>query len=1028
MPERYEGEGGSLTREPDRFSDLAWELLLASQDTARSWRHAELDVEHLLLTLLQDPAFATWVQPLGLDRDRALDALEAFCAEQPPARQGSLYVGEALETLLEQADQRRSAWGSRLIDGPHLLLALLEEPRIGAAALAAAGLREEDLNRALRAVPAAAPPSEPAAAAPVTMASPSRPAGVSVPASTAARARTAPSPPRSADDWIDAPPAAAAAIAAPESARSAEPMASPGQELRLEEEASALERFGRDLTAAARAGELDPVIGRTVEIRRLIQVLSRRSTNNPVLIGEPGVGKTAVAELLAQRIVAGDVPEALRGVRLIALDLGALIAGAKFRGQFEERLRAVLAEVRRADAEVGSQGQEAGVVLFIDELHTVVSSDRSSADAGSILKPALARGDLRCIGATTPEDYSRTIEKDQALNRLFQQVVIREPNLESSVEILRGLRERYEIHHGVTISDRAMVGAVRLADRYISDRCLPDSAIDLIDEAAATLRMEATSKPQAVEEAEAELARVQLALLAAEAAPMQERLALQEQRRLAMDRLEELQERWRLERERQADLRELLHRDEELQQAIALAERDGDLQEAARLRFEELRPLQQERQILEEELQRDPMLREQVEESDIADVVARWTGIPVQRLIAGERQKLLELEQRLAERVIGQPEAVEAVAAAIRRSRAGMQGSRRPIGSFLFLGPTGVGKTELAKALAASLFDEEEALVRLDMSECMERNAVARLVGAPPGYVGYEEGGQLTEAVRRRPYAVVLLDEVEKAHPEVFNLLLQVLDDGRLTDSQGRTVDFRHTVVIMTSNLASRAILEHARRRAESAFAVSSVASAAAEPAVAAAPTGHDEASPRQSPHEQSPYEQGVHDPGVADKAVADKYSADQGSADQDSADRSLEAAVDRALASHFRPEFLNRIDEVIRFRPLEAADLERIVRLQIRDLAALLAEQNLDLSVEEPVVQRLAAAGYEPEYGARPLRRVLRRQLENPLATELLEDRFSNASGVVVSLAEPGKASMPGLRFLPVPAAGGQDLGSDVR
>ena len=526
--------------------------------------------------------------------------------------------------------------------------------------------------------------------------------------------------------------------------------------------------------------------------------------------------------------------------------------------------------------------------------------------------------------------------------------------------------------------------------------------------------MEATSKPQAVEEAEAELARVQLALLAAEAAPMHERLALQEQRRLAMERLEELQERWRLERERQADLRELLHRDEELQQAIALAERDGDLQEAARLRFEELRPLQQERQILEEELQRDPMLREQVEESDIADVVARWTGIPVQRLIAGERQKLLELEQRLAERVIGQPEAVAAVAAAIRRSRAGMQGSRRPIGSFLFLGPTGVGKTELAKALAASLFDEEEALVRLDMSECMERNAVARLVGAPPGYVGYEEGGQLTEAVRRRPYAVVLLDEVEKAHPEVFNLLLQVLDDGRLTDSQGRTVDFRHTVVIMTSNLASRAILEHARRRAESAFAVSS----AAEPAVAAAPTGHDEASPRQSLHEQ----------GAHDQDSADNYSADQGSADQDSADRSLEAAVDRALASHFRPEFLNRIDEVIRFRPLEAADLERIVRLQIRDLAALLAEQNLDLSVEEPVVQRLAAAGYEPEYGARPLRRVLRRQLENPLATELLEDRFSNASGVVVSLAEPGKASTPGLRFLPVPATGGQDLGSDVR
>ncbi|MFM8526481.1 MAG: ATP-dependent Clp protease ATP-binding subunit [Cyanobacteriota bacterium] len=995
MPERYEGEGGSLTREPDRFSDLAWELLLASQDTARSWRHAELDVEHLLLTLLQDPTFAFWTQSLDLDRDRALDALEAFCAEQPPARQGELYIGEALEALLEDADRCRSAWGSRQIDGPHLLRALLQEPRIGAAALAAAGLREEALNRALRSIPATAfVPESGSSTAVASSRSNARGPGseaartgrsVSGPTSAAGRIGSDAAR-RPADDWIDAPSASIPSAEAPDAFVAAASVAVPGAELTLEAEPSALERFGRDLTAAARAGELDPVIGRTAEIRRRIQVLSRRSKNNPVLIGEPGVGKTAVAELLAQRIVAGEVPEALRGVRLIALDLGALIAGAKFRGQFEERLRTVLEEVRRADAEAGGHRQETGVVLFIDELHTVVSSDRSSADAGSILKPALARGDLRCIGATTPEDYGRTIEKDQALNRLFQQVVVREPDLESSVEILRGLRERYESHHGVTISDRALVGAARLADRYITDRCLPDSAIDLIDEAAATLRMEATSKPQAVEQAEAELSRVQLALLAAEAAPMQERLALQEQRHQAVDRLEDLQERWRLERERQADLRELLQRDEELQQAIAKAEREGDLQEAARLRFEELRPLQQERQALEDELQRDPMLREQVEESDVADVVARWTGIPVQRLIAGERQKLLELEQRLAERVIGQPEAVAAVAAAIRRSRAGMQGSRRPIGSFLFLGPTGVGKTELAKALAASLFDEEEALVRLDMSECMERNAVARLVGAPPGDVGSEEGGQLTEAVRRRPDAVVLLDEVEKAHPEVFNLLLQVLDDGRLTDSQGRTVDFRHTVVIMTSNLASRAILEHARRRLESA------AGAAAAAAGGPAPEAQGE--------------------------------------DRSSAEHSLEAAVDRALASHFRPEFLNRIDEVIRFRPLAAADLERIVRLQIRDLAALLAEQNLELRVEEPVVQRLAAAGYEPEYGARPLRRVLRRQLENPLATELLEERFTGASGVVVALADSGSGeeSADGLCFLPVSASPSQDPGNDVR
>jgi ATP-dependent Clp protease ATP-binding subunit ClpA len=646
-----------------------------------------------------------------------------------------------------------------------------------------------------------------------------------------------------------------------------------------------------------------------------------------------------VAELLAQRIVAGEVPEALRGLRLVALDLGALIAGAKFRGQFEERLRSVLQEVRDSDA----AGE--GVVLFLDELHTVVSGERSSTDAASILKPALARGELRCIGATTPEDYRRSIEKDPALERRFQQVTVREPDRDTCVQILRGLKERYELHHGVTITDAALVAASRLADRYISDRCLPDSAIDLVDEAAAQLRMEVTSKPRVVEEAEAELRGVELALLSAEAAPLEERVQLQERRRQAHEQLEQLQQRWAGERERLAELRELLQRDGELRHAIAEAERDGDLEEAARLEYDQLHRLQQRRQALEAELQRDPMLREQVEEGDIADVVARWTGIPTQRLLAGERRKLLELEQRLGERVIGQPEGVAAVAASIRRARAGMQAPTRPVGSFLFLGPTGVGKTELAKALAAALFDEEEALVRLDMSEFMERNAVARLVGAPPGYVGYEEGGQLTEAVRRRPYAVLLLDEVEKAHPEVFNLLLQVLDDGRLTDSQGRTVDFRHTVVIMTSNLASRAILEHARR-----------------------PT------------------------------------AEAGGQE----DRELEEAVDQALARQFRPEFLNRIDEVIRFRPLGPSDLERIVRLQLAELAALLREQQLELEVEETVVAALAEQGYEPEYGARPLRRVLRRRIENPLATELLEDHFRGARGVRVEPGDP-------LRFVPL-------------
>ena len=734
------------------------------------------------------------------------------------------------------------------------------------------------------------------------------------------------------------------------------------------------------------------MIGRDAEIRRLMQVLSRRSKNNPVLIGEPGVGKTAVAELLAQRIVAGDVPDALRGQQLVALDLGALIAGAKFRGQFEERLRQVLEEVRDAEANswANSEGNPGagGVILFIDELHTVVSQERSNADAGSILKPALARGELRCIGATTPEHYRRSIEKDPALERRFQQVPIREPNLETSVEILRGLKERYELHHGVTITDAALVAAARLADRYIADRCLPDAAIDLIDEAAAQLRMEVTSKPQLVEQAEAELRRLDLALLAAEASPQQAPPALRQQQLQASEQLALLQRRWAHERELLAELHQVLQQDEDLRQEMAVAERDGQLERLARLRYDQWPGLQRRREALEAELRDQPLLREQVEPGDIADVVARSTGIPVRQLLAGERQKLLELEARLAERVIGQPEAVAAVAAAIRRARAGMQSPRRPVGSFLFLGPTGVGKTELAKALAAALFDEEEALVRFDMSEFMERNAVARLVGAPPGYVGYEEGGQLTEAVRRRPYAVLLLDEVEKAHPEVFNLLLQVLDDGRLTDSQGRTVDFCHTVVIMTSNLASRAILENARQNA-----------AAIEP----------QAAPPTKAQGEQPISDQAEQPTSAKVEQPSNVQCEQPLERQ----RRLEQAVEQALASHFRPEFLNRIDEVIRFRPLDRGDLQRIVRLQLAELAGLLAEQQLRLEVSEPVVQMLVSQGYEPEYGARPLRRVLRRRIENPLATALLAESFSGASAVRVEL---GNDQEPQLRFLAIP------------
>ncbi|MCH1546103.1 MAG: AAA family ATPase, partial [Synechococcus sp. MOX_bin32] len=820
---------GSLTHEPDRFSDAAWDLLLSGQDVARRWRHGQLDVEHLIQVLFTDPSCRRLVERLPLPIDALLDRLEDVLADQPSGRSDELFIGDDLEQLLDSADAIRRRWNGDVIDLPEVLMAIGADPRIGADLFAGFGLSADALEQLIQ------------------RGMDDRGPGVTVPPQERSRPRSQPEVPQEAPrrERVARVPSSSRAVRGPEPVAPVTAQ-SPAPEAPLQEPPTALESYGRDLTEEAEAGSLDPVIGRDSEIRNLIKVLSRRSKNNPVLIGEPGVGKTAIAELLAQRIVAGEVPESLQGLRLVALDLGALIAGAKFRGQFEERLRSVLEEV---------SGSDSGVVLFIDELHTVVGSDRSSTDAGSLLKPALARGDLRCIGATTPEDYRLTVEKDPALNRRFQQVVIREPDLELSLEILRGLKERYELHHGVTITDEAIQTANRLADRYISDRCLPDKAIDLIDEAAAQLKMEVTSKPQVVEEAEADLRRVELALLAAEQAPEAERIQLQRNRLEVSTRLDDLRRRWQEERGQLEELGQLLQQDEDLRHAIAEAERDGDLEEAARLQYDQLHRVQQRRDELEAsqaEAQSagTALLREQVEAGDIADLVARWTGIPVQRLLAGERRKLLDLDAHLAERVIGQGEAVSAVAAAIRRARAGMKDPRRPVGSFLFLGPTGVGKTELAKALAGSLFDEEEALVRLDMSEFMERNAVARLIGAPPGYVGYEEGGQLTEAVRRRPYAVLLLDEVEKAHPDVFNLLLQVLDDGRLTDSQGRTVDFRHTVVVMTSNLASPAILEHAR----------------------------------------------------------------SGSTDESA----LQQQVDAALSSQFRPEFLNRIDEVIRFRPLE--------------------------------------------------------------------------------------------------------------
>ena len=865
--------------DPDKFTAKAWDAIVEAQDVARRFRQQYLEVEHVTLAMLEQAGQADVVlSKAGLSPEQVLQELETFAKRQSRVRvavDSNLYLGQSLDRMLDAAEAARLNLQDELISIDHLLIGFVEDERIGRRLLRGFDV---DASRMLSAINSLRKTEETSSASQLG---------------------------GSLDNG--------------------------------EEDYPALHQYGRNLTEEARGGKLDPVIGRDEEIRRVIHVLSRRTKNNPVLIGEPGVGKTAIAEALAQRIINGDVPESLKNRTLISLDVGSLIAGAKYRGEFEDRLRSVLKEVTE------SNGQ---VVLFIDELHTVVGAGagQNNVDAGNLLKPVLARGGLRCIGASTIDEYRKHIEKDTALERRFQQVYVGQPSVADAISILRGLKERYEVHHGVSILDSALVAAAALSDRYISDRFLPDKAIDLIDEAAAKLKMEIDSKPEELETIDRRLLQLEMEKLSLESEKEAGSFSYTSKQRLkgikeeieALSKEQKvLDEQWHAEKETLDAINELKEEEERTRLRMSQAERANDVERAAQLKYGRLSAIQTEIEELEAKLQAaqtegDTMLREQVTESDIAEIVARWTGIPVNRLMESERQKLLQLESHLHERVIGQSEAVEAVSAAIRRARAGMKDPGRPIGSFLFMGPTGVGKTELARALAAFLFDTEEALIRLDMSEYMEKNSVSRLVGAPPGYVGYEEGGQLSEAVRRRPYSVVLLDEVEKAHADVFNILLQVLDDGRITDSQGRTVDFRNTVIVMTSNIGSEYILDVA---------------------------GDD-----------SKFEE-------------------------------MERLVLGALRSHFRPEFLNRIDDLILFHALSKKELRNIVTIQLKRIYRLLSDQKITLEMSETAIDRVAEAGYDPAYGARPLKRAIQRELENPIATLILENTFSEGSKLVVGV-----------------------------
>jgi ATP-dependent Clp protease ATP-binding subunit ClpB len=851
------------------FTEKAWAAIVASQQLAQQRRQQQMESEHLFAALLTQQGLASRIlEKAGVDVGNLSQRVETFIAAQASlsAPPDNVYLGKGLNALLDQAAELKGAFGDSYIAIEHLLLALAIDDRCGKQLLSQAGTDAAKLKDAVNAV-------------------------------------------RGSQKVTDQNP---------------------------EGTYESLDKYGRDLTKAAREGKLDPVIGRDEEIRRTIQILSRRTKNNPVLIGEPGVGKTAIVEGLAQRIVNGDVPQALQNRQLVSLDMGALIAGAKYRGEFEERLKAVLKEV------TASEGQ---IVLFIDEIHTVVGAGATGGamDASNLLKPMLARGELRCIGATTLDEHRQHIEKDPALERRFQQVFVDQPTVEDTISILRGLKERYEVHHGVRIADNALVAAAVLSSRYIADRFLPDKAIDLVDESAARLKMEITSKPEEIDELDRRILQLEMEKLSlgreSDAASKDRLERLEKELAELREQQSTLNAQWQAEKGAIDEVSAIKEEIEQVQLQVEQAKRNYDLNKAAELEYGTLAELHKQLAAKEAELsggdstaegKEKTLLREEVTEDDIAEVIAKWTGIPVAKLVQSEMEKLLHLEDELHTRVIGQSQAVTAVADAIQRSRAGLSDPNRPIASFLFLGPTGVGKTELSKALASQLFDSDEAMVRIDMSEYMEKHAVSRLIGAPPGYVGYEEGGQLTEAVRRRPYAVILFDEVEKAHPDVFNVMLQILDDGRVTDGQGRTVDFTNTILILTSNIGSSSILD-----------------------LAGDPARHLE----------------------------------------------MESRVNEALRAHFRPEFLNRLDETIIFHSLKQEELRQIVELQVRRLARRLDDMKLGLELNADALDWLVGVGYDPVYGARPLKRAIQRELETPIAKGILAGQFTAGHNIAVDV-----------------------------